>query len=306
MMSKLKKLSIYSMTGFGSANCDRQTYKISTEIKSVNNRYKDISIHLPLALRTLEPIINKQLNEYTLRGKIDVFVNFIDKSNDSKSLLVDKQLVSAYQKALTEIAGVIDPYLAKKEFSMNEIIALSAYPGILTREDSLQITKEIEDDLNATLKGAMNALLTMKATEGENLYKDIIYRLNIIKEKNDALCKLASIITEKYRHNLLNTLEQYLQADKIDQTRVIQETALYAEKINYTEETTRLQSHLNQFMNTLHSTGNIGRKLDFIIQEMNRESNTIASKANCAEATILVVDVKSEIEKIREQIQNIE
>lgn len=294
------------MTGFGAASCEKKNYTISIEIKSVNNRYKDVSTHLPLGLRSLEALINERLNEYSLRGKIDIYVSFADNSGNNKSFTVDKGLVKSYKKALLAVAGIVSPAVPKKALSISEIIELSAYPGILTREDKLPNVKDLQKDFADTLEKALKVFIKMKTTEGANLCHDILYRLAIINKATNALCKLAPAIVEKYRQNLISMLGEYLKADVLDQTRIIQETAIYAEKTNYTEETTRLKSHLDQFKQTLKDGGSIGRKLDFIVQEMNREINTIASKANSAKAGQLVVDVKGEIEKIREQIQNIE
>lgn len=306
-MDKLtaKNSAVRSMTGFGTAVCNKNNYTISVEIKSVNNRYKDVAAHLPPGLRALEVIINDYLNKYSLRGKIDVYVNFTDTSGTNSIIKVDKNLLLAYKKALDEIARTLcQP--TQYNFSSNDFIALSVYPGILTKEDILPTVAEIKDDFINTLGEALTLFIEMKTTEGKNLCSDILYRLAIIRDKVTLLCDLAPSIIEKYRQNLVTTLGEYLNANDIDQTRIIQETAIYAEKTNYTEETTRLQSHLQQFEQTLSTGGSIGRKLDFIVQEMNREINTIASKANSAQAGQLVVDVKGEIEKIREQIQNIE
>ncbi|WP_132547830.1 YicC/YloC family endoribonuclease [Pectinatus cerevisiiphilus] len=302
----MENTSVRSMTGFGAAVCEKEDYKITIEVKSVNNRYKDVSAHLPAGLRTLEPLINDHLNKYSLRGKIDIYVNFVDYADDNKIFIVDKELVLSYQKALSEIAAIVNSAPLQKGLSVNDLIALSAYPGVLTREDKVPNVEYLKEDFTKTLEEALSVFIQMKTVEGANLCRDILYRLSIIREKTDCLCDLNPAIVEKYRQNLITALGEYLNANDIDQTRIIQETAIYAEKTNYTEETTRLKSHLIQFEQTLTSCGNIGRKLDFIIQEMNREINTIASKANSAEAGQLVVDVKGEIEKIREQIQNIE
>nr|WP_196594884.1 YicC/YloC family endoribonuclease [Pectinatus sottacetonis] len=297
------------MTGFGTAVCEKENYKISIEIKSVNNRYKDVSSHLPLGLRSLETIINDHLNKYSLRGKIDIYINFTDNTGDSNSLLIDKDLALAYYNALKELSTAInkpDKNIIPDSLSFSELIKFSAYPGILVKEDKFPNIKDLQSDFTKTFDTALELFIKMKLNEGKNLCKDILYRVEIIYKKTDQLCELAPAIVEKYRQNLVAALGEYLTANSIDQTRIIQETAIYAEKTNYTEETTRLKSHLTQFKETIQNGGNIGRKLDFIVQEMNREINTIASKANSAKAGQLVVDVKGEIEKIREQIQNIE
>lgn len=304
--TEIEKLSVRSMTGFGTAVCEKDKYKIAIEIKAVNNRYKDVSAHLPLELRTFEAVINEHLNKYSLRGKIDIYVNFVDNADSNNVIKVDRDLVIAYKNALMEIADIVNGKPWQEELSLNELIALSAYPDILTKENVLPDIDALETDFASTLDKALSLFIDMKSVEGKNLCADILYRLDIIRRKTDCLCELAPSIVEKYRQNLVTALGEYLNADDIDQTRIIQETAIYAEKTNYTEETTRLKSHLAQFEETIKTGGSIGRKLDFIVQEMNREINTIASKANSAEAGQLVVDVKGEIEKIREQIQNIE
>lgn len=305
----IDELNVRSMTGFGTAVCEKDTYKMSIEIKSVNNRFKDVYAHLPAGLRSLESIINEHLNQYALRGKIDIYVNYTDNIGNSSSLVIDKDLALAYRDALNNLSQIVnssDIHSADEKFSLNNLISLSAYPGILIKEDKFPDVQDLQDDFTHTLDCAIELFIQMKTAEGKNLCKDILYRINVIRKITDDLCQLAPTIVEKYRQNLVAALGEYLNANDLDQTRIIQETAIYAEKTNYTEETTRLKSHLSQFEQTVINGGSIGRKLDFIVQEMNREINTIASKANSADAGQLVVDVKGEIEKIREQIQNIE
>lgn len=295
-----------SMTGFGSAQFDDGKYKIGVEIKAVNNRYRDISVRMPSILRPLETNIIGVLNGYDLRGKIDIYINFLDNSDNKKQLSVDKDLVVAYYNSLQEIEATVKKLHKKAKFDKISLIDLATYPGIINEEDVQLNLEEIKPLLLNTVKDATDVFVKMKTVEGENLKKDLINRIAIITNLVQQIRTTAPERLENYRNHLIETLNNLLAETDIEENRIVQECAIMADKIDITEELVRMDSHLQQFNETLNTQGNIGRKMDFIVQEMNRETNTMASKANNAVIAKLVVEIKGELEKIREQIQNIE
>ena len=276
---------IKSMTGFGAGDCENQDFKVHVELKTVNQRYLETNFHMPYSLNMFENQLTKKIKEYLSRGKLDINVRFQDLRDKAVTISVDMGLVDAYGKALDEI---------------NDRLGLGGRPAaaqIASYPDVLKITEEnvdlagAEPVLLAAFEEALGNLVAMRTAEGENIRADLLARIDVL---------------EGFVAELEKLLEEYLAREDIDESRIIQETALFTDKVNYTEETVRLHSHFDQFRIIMGMDEPIGRKLDFLIQEMNREINTVASKANSAGAARFVVDVKSEIEKIREQIQNIE
>ena len=276
---------IKSMTGFGAGDCENQDFKVHVELKTVNQRYLETNFHMPYSLNMFENQLTKKIKEYLSRGKLDINVRFQDLRDKAVTISVDMGLVDAYGKALDEI---------------NDRLGLGGRPAaaqIASYPDVLKITEEnvdlagAEPVLLAAFEEALGNLVAMRTAEGENIRADLLARIDVL---------------EGFVAELEKLLEEYLAREDIDESRIIQETALFTDKVNYTEETVRLHSHFDQFRSIISMDEPVGRKLDFLIQEMNREINTVASKANSAGAARFVVDVKSEIEKIREQIQNIE
>lgn len=294
------------MTGFGSATFDNGVYKIGIEIKAVNNRYKDISVRLPSVLRPLEANIVRVLNNYGLRGKIDVFVNFIDKSEHQKQLSIDKDLLIAYYNSLKEIKAIVKNEDKKAKLKKCSLIDLANYTGIISEEDTDLNIAEVEPLLIETADRAAKEFVKMKTIEGENLKQDLSKRLDIISTLTTTIKQEAPERLKAYQTHIQEVLTSLLAEKDIDDNRIVQECAIMADKIDITEELVRMESHVKQFMQALTIEGNVGRKLDFIVQEMNRETNTMASKANNAVIANSVVEIKTELEKIREQIQNIE
>lgn len=291
---------IKSMTGFGAGDCDNQDFKVHVEIKAVNQRYLETNYHMPYSLNMFENVLAKTIREYVSRGKLDINIRFQDLRDKSINIAVDKGLVDAYGKALQEIQERLQlsaPITASQ---------IAAYPDVLKIANENQDMAVAEPVLTAALQEALEALVAMRAAEGRNIKADLLSRIDTLENFVSELEKLAPEIVACYKQRLESILEEYLAKEDIEQSRIIQEVALFADKVNYTEETVRLRSHFAQFRSIITSDEPIGRKLDFLIQEMNREINTAASKANSAKAANFVVDVKSEIEKIREQIQNIE
>lgn len=291
---------IRSMTGFGSAVVENEEYKVSVEVKAVNQRFLELSFHMGRPLSPFEDNLRRLVRQTAARGKVDIFVNYLDKREHAASIRVDKQLAASYRAALDELSDYL--HLARPD----DVMQVASYPDVLQVEKDDELAG-FEPVLRAAASEALRSFDAMRQAEGENIGRDFFVRLGELEASVERLKALAPTIVQAYRERLEKTLGELLSEQEIDETRIIQETALYADKVNYTEEVVRLGSHFQQFRAILASAdGPIGRKLDFLIQEMNRETNTIASKASSAEAAQLVVDMKSEIEKLREQVQNIE
>lgn len=291
---------IRSMTGFGSAVVENEEYKVSVEVKAVNQRFLELAFHMPHQLAPFEDGLRRLVRQTAARGKVDLFVNYSDKRERAARIRVDKQLAISYHEALDELSDFL--HLARPD----DVMQVASYPDVLQVEKDEELAG-FEPVLRAATSEALRSFDAMRQAEGENIGRDFFVRLGELEASVERLKALAPTIVQAYRERLEKTLGELLSEQEIDETRIIQETALYADKVNYTEEVVRLGSHFQQFRAILASAdGPIGRKLDFLIQEMNRETNTIASKASSAEAAQLVVDMKSEIEKLREQVQNIE
>lgn len=290
---------IKSMTGYGRAKLSKDDREYQIEIKSVNHRYLDISVRIPKQLSYLEETIKKEIAKKVKRGKIDVFVTFENNSLEGKEIKINTELAKAYIDELKK--------LAEKENILSDIqvTEISKYPDILniqSNQDDEKITEEVLE----TITIATDNLVQMRETEGNKISEDLLKRLNIINKKVEEIAKLSTGLIEEYVVKLEERINEILKNQEIDKTRLAQEVVIYADKCSIEEEVTRLNSHISQFKNLLNSNEAIGKKLDFIIQEMNRETNTIGSKANNLEITNGVIDIKTEIENIREQVQNIE
>ncbi len=291
---------IKSMTGFGAGDCENQDFKVHVEIKAVNQRYLETNYHMPYSLNMFENSLTKTIKEYASRGKLDINIRFQDLRDKSVNIAVDKGLVEAYGKALQDIQcqlQLTSPITASQ---------IAAYPDVLKIAEENQDLEAAEPVLLTAVREALENFVAMRTAEGKNIQADLLSRINTLESFVGELEKLAPEIVASYKQRLETLLEEYLAKENIEENRIIQEVALFTDKVNYTEETVRLRSHFDQFRSIITSDEPVGRKLDFLIQEMNREINTVASKANSSGAAQFVVDVKSEIEKIREQIQNIE
>lgn len=289
-----------SMTGFGAGAAEDDSYRVLIEVKSVNQRYLEIGFHMPHKIDAFAEGMKKKIKEYVSRGKLDVNVSLTEKKDKTQSVRVDKNLAIAYHKALDELSDLL--HLPRPD----DITQVAAFPDIIKVEDNEESFEGLEAVLAEAMDEALRNLTHMREEEGANLKQDFIDRLERMENMVEKIAGLAPQIVAAYRERLQKTLGELLSAEEIDQNRIIQETAIYSDRVNFTEEMVRLKSHFAQFRKILESDEPVGRKLDFLIQEMNREINTTASKANNAEAAQIVVDVKSEIEKLREQIQNLE
>ena len=288
-----------SMTGFGRASLESNGKNYIIEIKTVNNKYSDISVKSTKRLSFMEDKIRKQITNRITRGKIDVSITFFDFSNKSKNVVLNKEIAKEYIKQLREIA---DENNLSENISVVEIAKL---PDILNSIDS-DNDEEIANETLQCLNMALNSLIEMRKAEGENIKQDLLIRIERVQNLVDKISENSKGIVEEYVSKLEKRVKEILKTDVVDENRIAQEAVIYADKTSIEEELTRLNSHIVQFKELVNSDGPVGKKLDFMIQEMNRETNTIGSKAGSGEITKAVIDLKVELEDIREQVQNIE
>ena len=291
---------IKSMTGFGAGDAETADFKVHIEVKAVNQRFLETNYHMPYSMNMFENQLTKKIKEYASIGKLDINIRFQDLRDKAVTVKVDKGLVAAYGQALQEISSQLElsaPVTAAQ---------IASYPDVLKLNEENADLEAAQPVLMQAMEQALESFVAMREAEGQNIQRDLLARIGTLENFVGELEKLAPEIVAAYRQRLENLLREYLAKEDIEESRIIQEVALFTDKVNYTEETVRLRSHFDQFRQIITAGEPVGRKLDFLIQEMNREINTVASKANSAGAAQFVVDVKSEIEKIREQIQNIE
>lgn len=290
------------MTGFGRGEFMDNHHRFTVEIKAVNHRYNEIVIRMPKNLNSLEDRIRRRVTDSLTRGRIDIYITLEEYGEKKRLLRVDKELAIAYYKALRELANVLD---LSADISLQQ---LASYPDVLKSEEVIEDAEQLWPKLAKSLDSAIEKILQMRIREGENIQKDLSQRLGIIAKHAAVIEERAPQIIAEYNERLLTRLRETLASlgSQPDEARVLQEIACFAERTNFTEELVRLNSHFDQFYRTITSGESVGRKLDFLLQEINRETNTIASKANDFTVANLVVEMKSELEKIREQIQNIE
>ena len=287
------------MTGYGKANLSENEREYQVEIKSVNHRYLDISVKIPKVLSYLEEEVKKEIASKVKRGKIDVFITFQNNSTEGKEIKINTEVAKIYIDELKRLA-------AQEEILANiEVTEISKLPDVLSIQNK-QEDETIKKELLETVSQATEKLVQMRKTEGNKMAEDLLARLKGIQEKVKEISLLSTGLIEEYVVKLEGRIKEILKNQEIDEARLAQEVVIYADKCSVEEEVTRLKSHISQFEELLNSEEAIGKKLDFIIQEMNRETNTIGSKANNLKITNEVIDVKTELENIREQIQNVE
>lgn len=290
---------IKSMTGYGKANLNEEEREYQIEIKTVNHRYLDISVKMPKQISYLEETIKKEISKQIKRGKVDIYVTFNNSSIEGKSIKINTQLAKAY---ISELKKLAEEEKILADIQVNDI---AKYPEVLTVEYN-QEDEIIKEEMTKTVQVAIENLISMREKEGEKLSEDLSKRLDSIQEKVNELNKYSTGLIEEYVVKLEERLKQLLPNQELDKSRLAQEVVIYADKCSIQEEITRLKSHISQFRGLLKSNESVGKKLDFIIQEMNRETNTIGSKSNNLDITNGVIDMKTEIENLREQVQNIE
>lgn len=288
-----------SMTGFGAATVENDDYKVTVELKAVNQRFLELNFHMPHQFGQWEESLRQLIRKAAARGKVDIFVNYVDKRESKSTIRVDKGLALAYQSAMNELSDTL--HLPRPDSAA----MFAGFPDVLQVEQSAELDG-LQPVLEDALQQALKAFDDMRQREGAHIAEDFEQRLVKLEGMRQQLITLAPAIVAERRQHLQDVLAEALAGKDFDETRIIQETALFADRVNYTEEVVRLESHIAQFRQIMAAGESSGRKLDFLIQEFNRETNTIGSKANSKDAAQLVVDMKSEIEKIREQVQNIE
>ena len=291
---------IRSMTGYGKQSLSVEKREYQIEMKSVNHRYLDINIKLPKSISYLEDTIKKEISAKIKRGKIDVFITFENNSQDGKNITINKELAKLYIEQLKELAQ------EEKILSNIEVMDIAKLPDILTVKNDEE-DERIQNELIEVVQGAISKIIEMKNIEGSKIEQDLLQRIYKIENKIMEISAKSTGLIEEYVVKLEKRIKEILKTEDIDKSRLAQEVVIYADKCSIEEEVTRLKSHIYQFRNLIaNNNETIGKKLDFLIQEMNRETNTIGSKANNLEITNGVIDIKTELEDIREQIQNIE
>ena len=292
---------IKSMTGYGRARQELHKRDITVEVRSVNNRYLDCAVKMPRMYTFAEDAVKKHVQQAMSRGKVDVFITVDATAADVSKVAVNGELAAQYAAALRELAAVCgaEGYQPSPE-------TLARFPDVLT------VTKEDEDletvsaDLCAVLDEALASYNALRAVEGKKLAEDIAGRLDAIERYTGQVEARSPETVAEYRAKLTARMEEVLQSTAIDEQRILTEAAIYADKVAVDEETVRLRSHVAQLRTMLESDEPMGRKMDFLIQEVNRESNTIGSKCNDVAIAEIVVGLKAEVEKMREQVQNVE
>jgi uncharacterized protein (TIGR00255 family) len=288
------------MTGFGRSEVSNEERKITVEMKSVNHRYCDISIKLPKKLGFFEVSIRNLLKKYIGRGKVDIYITYEDYTESTVCVKYNSDLARAYYDNLIKIS---------EEFGIENDIrttVLSRFPDVFTLEEQTVDEAKLWELLEEAVIHAAEAFVETRIVEGENLKQDLKIKLSNMAKLVEFIEERSPQIVGEYRNKLLAKVTELLQDTKVDESMLLTEVTIYADRICVDEETVRLKSHIDNMINTLNESDNVGRKLDFIAQEMNREANTILSKVSDIEITNKAIDLKTEIEKVREQIQNIE
>lgn len=290
---------IKSMTGFGRAESNLSGFNISIQIKSVNHRYGDFSIRLPRIYGFLEDFIRSEMSKRISRGKVDIGILIEKEESDDVKISLNKNIAKGYINALKQL----EEFGVKNDISMS---SLSRFNDIFTIEQEDTDEDALKNAVSEVLALAAEEFDNMRLDEGGRMEQDIISHLDIIQNEVKFIESRSSVTVLEYRKRLEGKIREVLGDRTVDEDRVLTECAIFADKIATEEETVRLKSHIQEFKNTLKLGKPVGKKLDFIIQEMNRETNTIGSKASDIEISKKVVEIKAEIEKIREQVQNIE
>lgn len=293
-------MMIKSMTGFGRCEISENTRKMTVEMKSVNHRYLDVNMKMPKKLNFFDASIRSLLKGYLQRGKVDLFITYEDTAETNFSLKYNQELAGEYLKYLRQMA---------EQFGLENDIrvsTLSRYPEIFSMEEVQADEEELWQLLEKAVRGACTQFVDTRIKEGEALKADLLEKLDGMLVNVDYIEKRSPQIIGEYRQKLEDKVKELLEDVHIEESRLATEVTIFADKICVDEETVRLRSHIEHMKATLTEGGAVGRKLDFIAQEMNREANTILSKANDLEVSNHAIDLKTEIEKVREQIQNIE
>ncbi|HYG60855.1 MAG TPA: YicC/YloC family endoribonuclease [Symbiobacteriaceae bacterium] len=293
-------MTVRSMTGFGRGEAAGEAGRIVVEMKAVNHRFSEVVFRMPRQFNSMEDPARKLIQSRISRGRVDVFISWEAAAN-AKGVKVDKELAMAYYNALIELGREIG---SKSELSLDTLAKL---PDVLKVEDSEVTAEQLWPPFESAVIQAVDSLVAMREREGSGLAADLLARVDRLHQLRETVAQRAPQVVEEYRTRLTRRLEELLGSpNPVDPQRLAQEVAMFADRSDVAEELQRLGSHLAQFREALAGDEAVGRKLDFLVQEIGREVNTIGSKANDATITNQVVDAKSELEKIREQVQNIE
>lgn len=291
---------IKSMTGFGRSEMVTEQCKITVEIKAVNHRYCDLNIKMPKKLNILENAVRGAIKKAVHRGKLDVYIGYEDLSEHAACVQLNKELGREYYRALSELS---------EELGINNdasAVRIARMPEVLMLSEAQLVPEEVEETLLLAVGQALSQFMESRVREGEQLKEDILRKLHGMTGNISAIEERYPQMVSDYRKKLTDKVKELLADSNVDESRIATEVVIYADKICVDEETVRLRSHITNMEEELTRGGNVGRKLDFIAQEMNREANTILSKANDITVSNMAIDLKTEIEKIREQVQNIE
>ena len=292
---------IRSMTSFGRSNSEEGKKRVFTvEMKSVNSRYLDVNIRMPKSIISLEEEIRKMISNSLNRGKVDVFINIKNYNEGAGVPKVDINLAQGYLQCLKEIEEKLN---IKNDISVMQI---ARFPEVITMIEEEDKIDEIWEELKPLISSSLDMMINMREVEGEKLKEDILIKINQIEDLVSKVEEFADSIPKVFKQKLEERLKDLLGNVEVDENRIATEVCILADKATVDEEIIRLHSHINQVRETLKLNEPIGRKLDFIVQEMNRETNTIGSKSSDIKMTNIVIDIKNILEKIREQVQNIE
>ena len=291
---------VKSMTGFGRAEVKGLGYSFSVEMKSVNHRFLEVMVKLPRTFNVFEEGVRKIIQNNFQRGRIEVFINIKETEEKKRLVKVDKELALSYDNSLKELAQALGTVF------QSDVYRLSSLPDVLSVEEDETDSEALWVILEKGLNDTIDSLIRMRIGEGANLAVDIDKRLKVLHSQVQQIAERAPQVVIDYRDKLNEKLNMLLADSAIDENRLAMEVVLFADRAAIDEELVRLESHLEQFRQALATAEPVGRKLDFLVQELNREINTIGSKANDLLISRIVVELKSELEKIREQIQNIE
>ena len=289
-----------SMTGYGRVKVENELREITVELRSVNHRYLDLNIKVPRIYGYLEDVVSKQAQAAIARGKVDIFVSVRAKEGADIKVTPNMAVIQGYMDALKKVS---ETYAIPADVTALSLLRL---PDAMEQNKEEADADQLKAEVSAVLAQALEEYNAMREKEGARLVEDVVYRAGLIAKSVDFVEQRSPDCVEEYRTRIAARMTEILDGSELAQQRILQEAALYADKVNVTEEIVRLRSHLSQLETMLKSPVAIGRKLDFLVQEMNRETNTIGSKANDFQIAKTVVDMKAEIEKIREQIQNLE
>lgn len=291
---------VSSMTGFGRGKATKDGREMTVELKSVNHRYLDLSFRMPRHISFAEEALRSALSDTLSRGHVDVYVNYSNTRSDARTVKIDTGLLSAYLSSVNEAAKELN---VENDMTLSLALRLPDVTSIAEADEDDAAVKALAEE---AVRNAMDELINARRGEGERLAHDLGIRLNTVEELRDKIAERAPTVVEEYRVKLSERIESMLGSVDVDAQRLATEVAIFADKASIDEELVRLRSHITQASELLAGSEAAGRRLDFVVQEMNREFNTIGSKANDAEIARLVILGKAELEKIREQVQNIE